>query len=99
MILRGGRGVRPEQIFVGVGSDEAIDMLIRIFCEPGQDSIVITPPTYGMYKVTALSTYPDGVGAYPGDFRTCFGMSTTRRSARATFFATPFFVVLSTGTH
>lgn len=47
------RGVRPEQIFVGVGSDEAIDLLMRIFCEPGKDSILITPPTYGMYKVSA----------------------------------------------
>ena len=46
-------GIRPEQIFVGVGSDEAIDLLIRIFCVPGRDSIMITPPTYGMYKVCA----------------------------------------------
>lgn len=45
------RGVRPEQIFVGVGSDEAIDLLIRIFCIPGEDTIIVTPPTYGMYKV------------------------------------------------
>ncbi len=47
------RGVRPEQIFVGVGSDEAIDLLMRVFCEPGRDRILITPPTYGMYKVSA----------------------------------------------
>lgn len=47
------RGVRPEQIFVGVGSDEAIDLIMRIFCEPGKDSVLITPPTYGMYKVSA----------------------------------------------
>ncbi|CAN0351404.1 unnamed protein product, partial [Ectocarpus sp. 13 AM-2016] len=47
------RGVRPEQIFVGVGSDEAIDLLIRIFCTPGEDSIIVTPPSYGMYKVCA----------------------------------------------
>lgn len=45
------RGVRPEQIFVGVGSDEAIDLLMRIFCRPGEDTILVTPPTYGMYKV------------------------------------------------
>lgn len=49
------RGVRPEQIFVGVGSDEAIDLLIRIFCCPGEDTILITPPTYGMYKVSFIS--------------------------------------------
>lgn len=45
--------VNPEQIFLGNGSDEAIDLLIRIFCEPGQDEIVTLPPTYGMYKVSA----------------------------------------------
>ncbi|CAM9639135.1 unnamed protein product, partial [Hapterophycus canaliculatus] len=38
------RGVRPEQIFAGVGSDEAIDLLIRIFCSPGEDTIIVTPP-------------------------------------------------------
>lgn len=47
------RNVKKEQIFLGVGSDEAIDLLIRIFCDPGRDNIVITPPTYGMYKVCA----------------------------------------------
>jgi histidinol-phosphate aminotransferase len=47
------RGCRPDQIFCGVGSDEAIDLLIRIFCVPGHDAITITPPTYGMYKVAA----------------------------------------------
>jgi len=43
----------PDNVFVGVGSDEAIDLLMRIFCVPGVDNIVITPPTYGMYKVSA----------------------------------------------
>ncbi|HKJ30934.1 MAG TPA: histidinol-phosphate transaminase [Balneolales bacterium] len=47
------RSVEMEQVFVGVGSDEAIDLLIRIFCNPGKDSILITPPTYGMYQVAA----------------------------------------------
>jgi len=47
------RGIRMEQVFVGVGSDEAIDLLMRVFCEPGRDEIIITPPTYGMYKVAA----------------------------------------------
>jgi len=42
-----------ENIFIGNGSDEAIDLLIRAFCEPGKDSILIMPPTYGMYKVAA----------------------------------------------
>ncbi|TVQ68396.1 MAG: histidinol-phosphate transaminase [Balneolaceae bacterium] len=49
----GFRGIRMEQVFVGVGSDEAIDLLMRVFCEPGRDEIIITPPTYGMYKVAA----------------------------------------------
>lgn len=47
------RNVEKEQIFVGVGSDEPIDLLIRIFCEPKNEAIIITPPTYGMYKVAA----------------------------------------------
>jgi len=40
-------------IFVGNGSDEAIDLMFRIFCEPGKDSCIICPPTYGMYQVSA----------------------------------------------
>lgn len=47
------KGVRPSQIFLGNGSDEAIDLLIRAFCEPNQDSILVTEPTYGMYAVCA----------------------------------------------
>lgn len=47
------KGIAPENIFLGNGSDEPIDLLIRAFCEPGQDNIVINPPTYGMYKVSA----------------------------------------------
>jgi histidinol-phosphate aminotransferase len=43
----------PQQIFLGNGSDEAIDLLIRAFCEPNADSILITVPTYGMYAVCA----------------------------------------------
>lgn len=45
--------IEPEQIFLGNGSDEVIDILIRAFCEPRQDKIMIFPPTYGMYKVAA----------------------------------------------
>ncbi len=45
--------VRPSQIFLGNGSDEAIDLIIRAACEPKQDNILILPPTYGMYKVCA----------------------------------------------
>jgi len=45
--------IAAANIFLGNGSDEAIDLLIRAFCEPGRDNIVIFPPTYGMYKVAA----------------------------------------------
>jgi histidinol-phosphate aminotransferase len=47
------RGVRKENVFVGAGSDEGIDLLYRIFCQPGKDNVLTTPPTYGMYKVSA----------------------------------------------
>ena len=43
----------PEHLFVGVGSDEAIDALLRCFCIPGHDKILTCPPTYGMYAVSA----------------------------------------------
>ncbi|KAF1833765.1 histidinol-phosphate aminotransferase [Decorospora gaudefroyi] len=43
----------PAHLFVGVGSDEAIDALIRAFCVPGKDKILTCPPTYGMYSVSA----------------------------------------------
>lgn len=47
------KAVPSEQIFLGNGSDEAIDLVVRIFCEPRQDHILILPPTYGMYQVSA----------------------------------------------
>ncbi|KAI7258134.1 histidinol-phosphate aminotransferase, partial [Hortaea werneckii] len=43
----------PDNLFVGVGSDEAIDALLRAFCTPGRDKILTCPPTYGMYSVSA----------------------------------------------
>lgn len=51
--IAASKSVKAEQIFVGNGSDEAIDLLFRIFCEPGRDACIICPPTYGMYKVAA----------------------------------------------
>lgn len=47
------KGILPEQIFLGNGSDEAIDLLLRAFCEPGRDNVILMPPTYGMYAVQA----------------------------------------------
>ncbi len=47
------KGTEPQNIFIGNGSDEAIDLLFRIFCRPGIDGCIICPPTYGMYEVSA----------------------------------------------
>jgi histidinol-phosphate aminotransferase len=47
------KGVLPEQIMLGNGSDEPIDLVFRIFCEPKEDNVVAIEPTYGMYKVCA----------------------------------------------
>ncbi|MGB4860144.1 MAG: histidinol-phosphate transaminase, partial [Dokdonella sp.] len=51
--LAGIYKVSPEQLLVGRGSDEAIDLLVRAFCEPGRDAVAISPPTFGMYAVCA----------------------------------------------
>jgi histidinol-phosphate aminotransferase len=45
--------VKPESLFLGNGSDEPIDLLFRIFCNPGQDNVIQLTPTYGMYEVSA----------------------------------------------
>ncbi|PSL07825.1 histidinol-phosphate transaminase [Cecembia rubra] len=47
------KGLHGTQIFLGNGSDEAIDLLMRAFCVPGKDNIILLPPTYGMYEVSA----------------------------------------------
>jgi len=47
------KGVPASKIFIGNGSDECIDILIRACCEPGKDNLIICPPTYGMYEVSA----------------------------------------------
>ena len=47
------KGVAPSRIFLGNGSDEAIDLVFRIFCEPGRDNVVAISPSYGMYTVSA----------------------------------------------
>ncbi len=47
------KGIAQEQIFIGNGSDECIDLLFRAFCNPGKDNVIICPPTYGMYEVSA----------------------------------------------
>ena len=47
------KGIPPQHIFLGNGSDECIDILYRAFCNPGKDNVIICPPTYGMYEVSA----------------------------------------------
>jgi histidinol-phosphate aminotransferase len=47
------KGIGAGHIFLGNGSDECIDLLYRCFCEPGKDNVIICPPTYGMYEVSA----------------------------------------------
>ena len=47
------KGVAEENIFLGVGSDECIDLVYRTFCRPGVDNVVAISPSYGMYEVCA----------------------------------------------
>ena len=47
------KAISSKQIFLGNGSDECIDLLYRCFCNPGKDNVIICPPTYGMYEVSA----------------------------------------------
>ncbi|MBR1575728.1 MAG: histidinol-phosphate transaminase [Bacteroidales bacterium] len=49
------KGIPADRIFLGNGSDEAIDLVLRVFCEPGQDNIVAISPSYGMYEVAAAT--------------------------------------------
>ncbi|WCT14648.1 histidinol-phosphate transaminase [Mucilaginibacter jinjuensis] len=53
MRLSAIKGVPARNIFLGNGSDEAIDILFRAFCNPGADNVILVPPTYGMYEVSA----------------------------------------------
>ena len=53
LMLKKVKGVPEEMIFLGNGSDEAIDLAYRVFCNPGRDNVVAIAPTYGMYKVCA----------------------------------------------
>lgn len=49
------KGIDPSNLFIGNGSDEAIDLMYRVFCEPGKDNAVAVSPSYGMYEVSALT--------------------------------------------
>ena len=53
--------VSTDQLLLGNGSDEVLDLIFRAFCEPNQDSILTTPPTYGMYDVLANLNAVDNI--------------------------------------
>jgi histidinol-phosphate aminotransferase len=74
------KNVSPAQTFIGNGSDEAIDLLVRAVCRPGRDRVIVMPPTYGMYEVTAALN-DVGVDRVPLD--PAFQMN--RRRLRAKF--------------
>jgi histidinol-phosphate aminotransferase len=57
-------GVEASKVLSSRGSDEGIELLIRAFCEPGQDKVLICPPTYGMYAISA-KTFAVGVNEVP----------------------------------
>jgi histidinol-phosphate aminotransferase len=73
--------VAPAQVLVGRGSDEAIDLLVRAFCRAGQDSVVICPPTFGMYAVSAGI---QGAAVVDVPLRADFSLDTETLLARAT---------------
>jgi histidinol-phosphate aminotransferase len=52
-VIAGMKGQAVENLFVGNGSDEGIDLLFRVLCEPGRDNVITVDPTYGMYRVCA----------------------------------------------
>ena len=51
--------LKPEQVLVSRGADEGIELLIRAFCEPGEDAVLYCPPTYGMYSEGGLRLQPE----------------------------------------
>lgn len=65
-------GARPEQVLVGRGSDEGIDLLTRAFCRAGQDAVLVCPPTFGMYAVAARI---QGAGVVEAPLRAATGFA------------------------
>jgi histidinol-phosphate aminotransferase len=52
-VLAQQKGISKDNILLGNGSDEVLDLILRVFCEPNKDKIITLPPTYGMYEVLA----------------------------------------------
>ena len=77
-------GVTPAHLFLGAGVDDAIDALVRVFCEARRDSILITPPTYGYYAVAAAIQ-----GAETFDFSEAEILATLRPSTKLVFLCNP----------
>ena len=88
--------VAPAQVLVGRGSDEAIDLLVRALCVPGQDAIVVTPPVFGMYAVCArlqgarIVEVPlvDGEAGFSADLAT-IRQAALRQGAKLVFLCSP----------
>ena len=74
-------GVAPNQVLVGRGSDEAIDLLVRAFCRAGRDAALICPPTFGMYSVSAGI---QDAAVIEAPLRTDFSLDVDRLLARVT---------------
>ena len=68
-------GIPIEQIFVGVGSDEVLDLLLRLFCEPNQDAVGVLVPTYGVYHVFAEL---NGIQVHPVELDPLFQIDVTQ---------------------
>lgn len=89
-------GVAPAALLVGRGSDEVIDLLVRVLCVPGQDAIVVTPPVFGMYAVCArlqgapLIEVPlvDGAAGFSADLDAIRDAALARR-AKLVFLCSP----------
>ncbi|MFT3668100.1 MAG: histidinol-phosphate transaminase [Pseudoxanthomonas sp.] len=89
-------GVAPAALLVGRGSDEAIDLLVRALCVPGQDAIIVTPPVFGMYAVCArlqgapLVEVPllDGADGFSADLEAIQEAALTQR-AKLVFLCSP----------
>jgi histidinol-phosphate aminotransferase len=94
--MAGLYGCRPDQLLVGRGSDEAIDLLVRAMCVPGRDAVLVTPPVFGMYAVSArlqgaaLLEVPlvDGAEAFSADIG-AIGDAALTGNARLVFLCSP----------
>lgn len=94
--IAGLYGCEPQQLLIGRGSDEAIDLLVRAFCRPGVDAVVVTPPVFGMYAVSArlqgarLLEVPliDEDGDFKADLA-CVAATARSNAARIVFLCSP----------